>query len=235
MKNQEGLVNRGRAVLRGVAGGTAEFPPSRQSSSYIPIRGWHSLISHIITLVRGALRSLAGYARRGEGGRRFGCGGETTGGGSWLFLCQACLWGTDLRPPWVLIHRSPPPPPGGCSCPNGPAPPRVRASAKQPRATPHVRSFEGGLASCNGLLAALNFELVIITLWAPRAPRLYRSTRPEFRGKRLFRETLMPFHSRKEDGGKSHEDVLIKPVYTKYVLIAIGNSSNYQRLINDNS
>lgn len=139
---------------------TAEFPPSRQSSSYIPIRGWHSLISHIITLVRGALRSLVGAEEEGW----FAQGGETTEGGSWLFLRQACLWGTDLRPPWVLIHRSPPPPPGGCSCPNGPAPPRVRASAKQPRATPHVRSFEGGLASCNGLLAALNFELVIITL-----------------------------------------------------------------------
>ena len=161
--------------------GMVEFPPSRQSSSYIPIRGWHSLISHIITLVRGALRSLVGTEEEGRLGtvcpeRRDDGGGGREGGGSWLFL-QACLWGTDLRPPWVLIHRSPPPPPGGCSCPNGPAPPRVRASAKQPRATPHVRSFEGGLASCNGLLAALNFELVIITLWATRAPRLYRSKR----------------------------------------------------------
>jgi len=166
MKNQKGPANGGRGMTVANGKRTAEFPPSRQSSSYIPIRGWHSLISHIITLVRDALRSLAGYARwggRGRGGR-FGRGGETAGGGSWLFLCRACLWGTDLRPPWVLIHRSPPPPPGGCSCPNGPAPPRVRAGAKQPRATPHVRSFEGGLASCNGLLAALNSELVIITL-----------------------------------------------------------------------
>lgn len=32
--------------------------------------------------------------------------------------------------------------------------------------------FEGGLASCNGLLAALNSELVIITLWATRAPEI---------------------------------------------------------------
>lgn len=140
MKNQEGLANSGRAVSRGHERGTAEFPPSRQSSSYIPIRGWHSLISHIITLVRGALRSLAGYARRdgwrGTGRRRgrgrFGRGGETTGGSSWLFLCRACLWGTDLRPPWVLIHRSPPPPPGGSSCPNGPAPPRARGRETTP-------------------------------------------------------------------------------------------------------
>jgi hypothetical protein len=53
----------------GGAGGRASpspSSPSRQSSSYIPIRGWHSLISHIITLVRGALRSLhAAYARSG--------------------------------------------------------------------------------------------------------------------------------------------------------------------------
>lgn len=36
----------------GAGGETAKLLPSRQSSSYIPIRGWHSLISHIITLVR---------------------------------------------------------------------------------------------------------------------------------------------------------------------------------------
>jgi len=46
--------------------GMVEFPPSRQSSSYIPIRGWHSLISHIITLVRGALRSLVGTEEEGR-------------------------------------------------------------------------------------------------------------------------------------------------------------------------
>jgi len=62
-----------------------EFPPSRQSSSYIPIRGWHSLISHIITLVRGALRSLVGTEEEGRLGtvcpERRDDGGRGKGGG----------------------------------------------------------------------------------------------------------------------------------------------------------
>lgn len=147
MSNQERLNRDGaRAQCRGRS---AEFPSLRQSSSYFPIRGWHSLISHIITLVRGALRTLAGYARGMLRGRRQalafplpGClrGDRFTAtlGTDSLVAAATAGWRLLLLSEWTS------------------ATPSARANAKQPRATRHmfVRSFGGGLARCNSLLAA---------------------------------------------------------------------------------
>lgn len=145
--------------------GTTEFPPSRQSSSYIPIRGWHSLISHIITLVRGALRSLAELPQREKGwGRSRGWDDRTVAGVAGFSSARLCLWGTDLRPPWVLIHRSPPPPPpGGCSCPNGPG------------ATPGARGRETtpGDATCSFVSRAVSRVVMACSRRAQFRPRDY--------------------------------------------------------------
>lgn len=156
MKNQEKPTNRASTASR-----QGKFPSPRQSNSYFPIRGWHSLISHIITLVRGTLRTLAGYARGIHRG-----GGDDSGGGAVAGFSSAGL------PPGGQIYGYL----GYCAattvatmrlllCPNGPAPPRVRAE-RETTPSDATCSFVRSRAVSRGrpARAARNSELVIITL-----------------------------------------------------------------------